>query len=41
MENENIGYVKDWTTCKGGENLTEQEQEEITKELETQWGGGK
>lgn len=39
MENKNIGYIKDYTICKGGEGLSEQEQEEITEELKEQWGG--
>ena len=32
-KNENIGYVTDSTTC----NLTDKEEEEITKEFEERW----
>jgi len=39
MKNENIGYVNDFTTCRGvnGTDLKTIEEEEITKELEEKW----
>ena len=39
MKKENIGYIKDWTTCKGGENLSSEDKEQITEELKEEWGG--
>jgi uncharacterized membrane protein len=33
MKNETIGYITDPTTC----NLTEDEEEQITEELEEKW----
>ena len=38
MENENIGYVKDWTTCHGGENLSDKDKQDIQIEAEKIWG---
>ncbi len=34
-----IGYMKDCTTCKGGESLSEDDKTAITEELKEQWGG--
>jgi hypothetical protein len=36
MKNKNIGYVPDQTTA-GGESLSPEEKEEITKEVEKKW----
>jgi len=39
MKDEGVGYVKDFTTCKGGENLTEDDKKEISEEFTERWGG--
>ena len=36
--NEDIGYIEDWTTCKGGENLSDKDRDEINDEFKEKWG---
>ena len=38
MKNKEIGYVKDYTTCKGGENLSEEDKKEVQVFVEKIWG---
>ena len=38
MKNEEIGYVPDYTTCKGGENLSTEDKSEINAFAEKIWG---
>jgi hypothetical protein len=39
MKNETVGYMPNYTTCNGGENLSTEDRTDIQVEVEKIWGG--
>lgn len=39
MENEDIGYIKDYLTCNGGESLSEEDKKDVQSYAEKIFGG--